>query len=242
MIPLSVLAKRVGQTLKSNSPAILTALGVSGTITTAYLAAQAGIKHNRQMSDQSPHMSVREEAEYVWKCYIPPAISAGLTVGCIIAASKAGTRRTAAIAAAYSVSEKAFEEYKEKVIEKIGEKKEQTVRDEIAQDRVKENPPKQIIIASGGTVLCCELYTGRYFQSDIETLRKAQNAINYKLNQDMYVTLSDFYYIIGLPQTTYSSDIGWKAGKLMELEFSTVISEDERPCLAFEYNYVSPID
>jgi hypothetical protein len=242
MTPLSVLVKRVGHSLQANSPAILTALGVSGTITTAYLAAQAGMDHQRKRFAMAPERTAREEAELVWKIYIPPAMSAAVTIGCIIGATKVSSRRTAAITAAYSIGEKAFTEYKEKVIEKMGENKEQAVRDEIAQDRIKENPPSTVFIASGSNVLCCELYTGRYFESDMETLRKAQNVINDKLNRDMYASLSDFYYIIGIPQTSYSSDIGWTTGKLMEMQFSTVMSEDDRPCLAFEYNYVKPID
>lgn len=241
MTPLSVLLKRAGHTLKSNSPAILTALGVSGTVTTAYLAAQAGYKMARD-EDADPHATTREKIERYWPLFVPAGISSAITVGCIIGATKAGTRKTAAVTAAYSISERAFSEYKDKVIEKYGETKEQAIRDEVAQDRVQNSPPKNVIIASGGTVLCCELYTGRYFQSDIETLRRAQNVVNDKLNRDMYASLSDFYYIIGIPQTSYSSDIGWESGKLMDLQFSTVMSEDERPCLAFEYNYVKPLD
>lgn len=219
----------------------MTALGVSGTITTAYLAAQAGMKHERIIA-RTPKAPWQEDAKLVWKLYIPPAVSAAVTIGCIIGAAKVSARRTAAITAAYSIGEKAFTEYKEKVIEKIGENKERAVRDEIAQERVEKNPPQSVIVAGSGSVLCFEMYTGRYFTSDMETLRKAQNDINAKLMNNMYATLSDFYYFIDLPYTSYSSDMGWETGRLMELQFSTTMSEDSRPCLAFEYNYLKPLD
>lgn len=172
----------------------------------------------------------------------PAGVSAVITVGCIVGASKANTRQTAVVTAAYTITEKAFEEYKEKVIEKFGENKEQAVRDEIAQDRVNNTSAQNVIVAGSGNVLCFEEYTGRYFQSDMETLRKAQNTVNAKMMGEMWATLSDFYYLIGLPQTSYSSDMGWADGRLMELKFSTVMSEDQRPCIAFEYNYIKPLD
>lgn len=245
--------------LRSNSPAILTALGVSGVLSTAYLAGRASyeaaliIDHetklravangvNPEWHEIPEYLTGREKVELVWQLYIPTGISAAATVTAIIAATKIGSKRTAAIAAAYSVSETALSEYREKVAEKFGDRKEQSVRDEIAQDRVNANPPdREVIIAGAGQVMCFELLTGRYFTSDMETLRKAMNDVNAKLMREMYVTLSDFYYMIGLSQTAGSSDSGWESDKLMELNFSTVLSPDNQPCIAFEYNYVKSL-
>ncbi len=98
-----------------------------------------------------------------------------------------------------------------------------------------------MIIVGNGTVLCCELYTNRYFRSDMESLRKAQNDINAMIISDLYVTLDEFYNLIGLPYTSKSSDLGWNFDKLMELQFSTVLSEGGEPCLAFDYNYTKSI-
>lgn len=241
MKSLSDLANHVGQALKSNSPAILTGIGVSGTITTAFLASEAG--YRRASDEDAPaDMTTREKIERWWPLYVPAGISAVVTVGCILGAAKVSSRRAAAITAAYSITERAFSEYKDKVVDKFGETKERTVRDSIAEDRVRDTPPGKVLIATGGNVLCYEEYTGRYFESDMETLRKAENQINAKLNRELYATLTDLYHILGLGSTQYSSDLGWQAGKLMELRFSTVMSPDDRPCLAFEYNYVRPID
>jgi hypothetical protein len=56
----------------------------------------------------------------------------------------------------------------------------------------------------------------------------------------MYASLSDFYHLIGLPSTSFSDEVGWTSDKLLELEISTVLSEDERPCLSIGFN-VAPI-
>jgi hypothetical protein len=36
-------------------------------------------------------------------------------------------------------------------------------------------------------------------------------------------------------------DMGWDADTLMEIRVSTTLSEDDRPCLAIDYNYIKSI-
>lgn len=248
MKSITPLAKTVKQLLRRNSPAILTGIGVTGVVSTAYLAAKASFEAARKIdkceatcgiSDNSRQRLI-ENAKHVAPLYIPAGLAGGVTIGCIIMATRVGNRRTAAITAAYSISERAFNEYREKVVEKFGEKKEQAVRDDIAQDRVNRNSSQGIVVQSG-SVLCFEQFTGRYFNCDMETLRSAENSINAKMIRENYATLSDFYYLIGLAYTSDSSDVGWTNDRLMNLQFSTVMSEDSRPCLAFDYNYLGAI-
>jgi len=235
--------------ISQNSPLILTALGVSGAVTTAYLTGKASWEAGQiiQLEEwtggtaDSRKERFKERSKLVWKFYIPPAISGIITVGCIVASARVSSNRAAAAYSVLAISEKAFDEYKEKVVEKLGEKKEKAVRDELAQDRITKNPPEGLVVAGSGNVLCCELFTGRYFNCDMETLRKTQNDINAKLMANIYVTLSDFYYIVGLPYTTHSSQIGWESDRQLALEFSTVMSDDNRPCIAFDYNYTKNI-
>jgi hypothetical protein len=239
------LAKRAEKLLRDNSPVVLTALGVSGTLTTAFLAGRASYNAAalilREETKTEVYFSTKEKVHFVWKLYIPASISAVVTVGSIISASRIGSRRTAALTAAYSLSERALIEYKDKVVETLGVKKEKTMRDAIAQDSVTKNPPTGVIVTGSGTVLCCDLFTGRYFSCDMESLRKAENMINKKMIQHMEATISDFYDLVGLSHTSYSSVVGWTSDKMLELSFSTVMSEDSRPCIAFEFNYTKPL-
>lgn len=232
--------------VKSNSVEILTAVGVSGVITTSYLAGVAGYKSAEVLrGTELPNdrkERIKEQVRHTWRLYIPTAASGLVTVACVIGASKAGGRKTTAAVAAYSLTEKAFSEYREKVVEEIGKGKEQKIRDTVAQDQVTSNPPSQLIIAGTNGVLCCELYTRRYFRSDMETLRKAQNDINAQIMADLYVTLDEFYDILGLEHTATSGDQGWDSDKLMELVFSSSLTDTGEPCLAFNYNYIKPLD
>lgn len=249
MTLMGILA-RAEKLAADNSPQILTALGVVGTVSTAILTGKATVKAVRILDDNKPmtiypadpvELTVQEKVKLTWKLYIPPAAVGVLTVASIITASQIGTRRAAAMAAAYAVSEKAFTEYKEQVVKKFGEAKEQNVRDAVRQEQVNNNPvtDRQVIIA-GGNVLCYEPYTDRYFDSDMESLKKAMNDLNYRINNNWYASLSEFYDLIGLPKTAYSDELGWNSDKLLELDFGHALASDGRPCLVINYQ-VEPI-
>jgi hypothetical protein len=247
---LSNFANNVLKTLKSNSPEILTALGVSGVLTTAYLSGKASVKATRIIDEaeklggtaDTTKQRLKERTKLVWKCYIPTGVSGALTIGCIIGASKKSNARTAAAVTAYSLTEKAFSEYKEKVAEQLTASKRQKIQDDIAQDRIDKTPPsKEVVMLGIGEVLCCELRTMRYFHSDMEALRRAQNDVNNWINTIGHVSLTDFYAMIDLQPTAESDYNGWDGDDLMELSFSHGLAPDGRPCLTFDYNYVRPL-
>lgn len=240
--------------IKSNAPEILTALGISGVATTSYLVAKASFEAARKIEEaeenknhgfadlRDPKQRLKERTKLVWKMYIPAGLSGFATVACIVGSSRAGSRRTSAAIAAYSFTEKAFSEYKDKAKEALGAGKEQRLRDDLAQEQVRQNPPsKEITIIGDGEVLCCELRTNRYFLSNHEALQRAVNEINFMITHDNYVSLSEFYILIGLPITEESVHNGWTFEKLMELEFSTALTDENKPCLTFRYNYVKPL-
>ena len=235
--------------IRENTPAILTAFGATGAVGTAYLSAKAAYESYpiiqkyeayNGIPDSTREMYI-QRGKLVWKLYIPAVVSGTSAVLCIVVATRVGSRRTAAITAAYTLSERALVEYREKVTEVLGENKERKLRDELAQDKVASNPPGPTIITGDGQVLCYELFTGRYFNSTMQDLQRAENKINSKLIKHDVAAVSDFYDEVGLPYTSYSDEVGWQSDKMLELEFSTVMSEDSRPCIAFGYNYTTPV-
>ena len=245
MTSVANLAHKISKTAADNSPLILTAIGVAGTVTTAILTGKASIRAYQVIdADESvggtagdPVQRFKERARLSWKFFIPPAVSLVGTITCIICANRIGTRRAAAMAAAYAVSQETFTEYKSKVIEKIGENKERKIRDEVAQDRVNRRPPPEDLAIIGDLdVRCYEQFTGRYFSSNMETLKAAQNAVNHQiLSGDNSASLSDFYDRVGLNHTQLSDEVGWNLDNLLELTFSTTVDEKNRPVLAFDY-------
>lgn len=241
---LKVMLKQFEKVIADNSPAILTGVGVAGTVATAVLASRATLKASAILAeDANLRITPRTKTDVLkltWVLYIPPVASGCLTIGAIIFANRISTRRAAALAAAYSLSEKAYSEYKEKVIEKIGEQKNQKVRDEIAENRVQENPPGATVFVGGGKVLCYETYTGRYFESTMEDIKKAQNDLNYEIMNNGYASIGDFWDKIGLSRTEISDEVGWNSDQQLEIQFSTVLTEESRPCLCVSFD-VNPI-
>jgi hypothetical protein len=234
---ITALAKQTEKLVVDNSPVILTIVGVAGTISTAVLSARAGSKARAILSEESPFLETKEKVQLVWKEFIPPVGVATITVVAIIGANRIGQRRAAALAVAYSLSEQAFTEYKDKVKERLTGPKEQAIKDEVAQDRVTKAGVSEVVIVNGN-VLCHEAFTGRYFQSSMEELKKAQNDVNYMINNNYYASLTDLYDKIGLERTSFSDEVGWNCDKLLELEFSTTLSPDGRPCISVDYTVV----
>ena len=255
LIGFTGLAQRAKFLVNDNSTTILTGAGVVGTVATAYLTGRATFKaaqiidseqilRSEVLSAENSgahakfELSKSAKAKLVWRYYIPP-FSAGLTtITCIIFANKIASRKIAALVVASGVSERALQEYKTKVVEKLGRKEDQAIRDEIAQDRVTKNPIKsgEVIVVGTGEVLFFDMTTGRYFQSTVEEVKKAANKVNHDLNNFMYTSLSTFYDEIGLAPTTYSDMVGWNANQQMEVQFSTTMSSDQRPAIAIEFN------
>ena len=95
---------------------------------------------------------------------------------------------------------------------------------------------KEVIIAGNGAVLCYDSLTGRYFNSSVETLRKAQNDINAEAIMNQYASQNDFYRMVDLPLLALGEEAGWRPDNLLELDFSTQLTEDGRPCLVVGYS------
>lgn len=54
--------------------------------------------------------------------------------------------------------------------------------------------------------------------------------------REMYVSLNEFYYEIGAKSIPIGDDIGWNVNDgLIEVNFSSTLSDDNRPCIVLEY-------
>jgi len=240
---LSNIVKDVRTAMKKHSPEILTGIGIAGMITSTVMAVRATPKAIKLIEEEKDRQNIEklkplDIIKTTWTCYIPAAITGGLSVICLIGASSVNARRNAALATAYTLSESALKEYQEKVIETIGEKKEQTVRDAIAKDRIDKNPvsSREVIITEKGNTLCYDAISGRYFKSDIDKLKKAENELNRRMIDEMYISLNEFYYEIGLNPISIGDDLGWNIDRgYIKLNFSSQLTDDGTPCLVIDY-------
>lgn len=227
-----------------HSPEILTGIGIAGMVTTTILAVKATPKalkiiEEKKNDEGVEELTVKETVKATWKCYIPATVTGAASVACLVGASSVNARRNAALATAYKLSETALAEYRDKVIETVGEKKEHLIREKVDKERIDKNPvsKNEVIITERGNTLCYESTSGRYFKSDIEQIKKAINEINRIMLLDMYVSLNEFYDELGLDHTSVGDYLGWNIDdRNIEPDFSSHIADDGTPCIVVNYS------
>lgn len=247
------ITRKIKEFASENATTLLTAGAVVGTVGTGILAGRAGYKY-KELIDKAeyerthdehgdlithPDMPIRpmtklEKAQAAGIHVIPPVVTGGLTITAIIFANRMSAQKAAALAAAYGLLENRFEDYRDKVSEKLTGPKQQQVKDEIAQDKIDNNPvSKQVVILAGGDMLCYDTISGRYFRSSVERVKRAESEINQELFDAQMASVSDFYDKIGLPRTTMSDMLGWSAydDGIVEFEISTMLTDDKQPCI-----------
>ena len=240
--------KNIQTGMTKHSPEILTGLGITGMLVTTVMAVRATPKAMRlceELEREHENDTELRKIDYVkatWKCYIPAAVTGATSIACLVGASSVNARRNAALATAYKLSETAFMEYKDKVVETIGEKKEEVIKDKIAKEKLEKNPvtTKEVIITDKGNTLCYDGIFGRYFKSDMEAIRRAVNEINRQIVVHGYVSLNEFYNELGLSPIKIGDDLGWNIDdREIRVDFSSQLAEDGTPCLVMDFS-VSP--
>ena len=241
---LATIVASTRQFVSKRSPEILTGIGIAGMISTAVLAVKATPKameliEEKKREEWLDKLSPVEMVKVAWKPYIPAIVTCVTSTACLIGASSVNAKRNAALATAYKLSETALTEYREKVIETIGEKKERTVRDKVAEERVKKNPvsKNEVIITGNGKTLCFDPISGRYFMCSIETIKRAENTLNKQMLHDIsgYVSLNEFYDEIGLDHTSVGDDLGWNTNQIIDIDFSSQLNDNGEPSVVLDY-------
>lgn len=244
---LSQIAKSAKATAIKHSPAILTGIGITGMITTTILAVKATPKaldiiadiKERHEEDGDKKAVAKELVTKVGPVYIPAVITGVASAACLIGANSIHSKRNAALAAAYTISDTALREYREKVVETMGEKKDKMIKDEIAKDKIEKDPVQnhEVIVTKQGTTLFYDCAFGRYFRSDREIILRAISKINRYLVTDMYVSLNDFYDMIDIPHVDVGDDVGWNidVGEL-DVSFNVCEADDGTPCTAISFS------
>lgn len=231
-----------------HSPEILTAIGIVGmfgSVVSAVKETPKAVKlieaDSRRNHDGDPHAYTKTEAiKSCWKCYIPATISFTLSAACLIGASATNAKRNAALATAYTISEAALADFKEKTKEVIGEKKEKEITEAVAKDKIEKNPVanREVIITGNGNTLCYDTISDRYFESSIDKIKRIENELNRRMLDEMYISVNDLFYELGLNPIKNGDDLGWNVDRgFIDIGFSSQLTEEEnpRPCIVLDY-------
>lgn len=242
--------------MKKRSPEILTGIGIAGMISTVVLAVKATPKAMELIEEaeqekyetktheygtyNSESLTPIETVKVAWKPYIPAAITGIASIACIIGANSVHVKRNAALMTAYQLSTTALADYREKVVETIGEKKEAQVRDKVVKKKIEENPTENatVIVTGAGNMLIYDIHSDRYFRSDIDRIKRAINDLNHRMTfgGEMYISLNEFYDEIGLKHTESGDKIGWRPDKgLIDVRFGSQLTDKGEPCIVIDH-------
>lgn len=226
--------------LTDNAPEILIGFGLAGMLTSTIMAVKATPKAIELIEDEENYLNRDlkpiEKVKVAWKPYAPAAIGYCASAALIISANNANSKRSAMYAGAYKLSEQALLDYKDKVIETIGEEKEREISDKVVKRKCQASQPASEVIYGTGQCLCHDPLSGRYFNADMDKIRRVENDLNYRLMKENMVSLNEFYEELGMECTEMGFRYGWNIDEgLIEVRFTSNITDDNRLCLIVSF-------
>lgn len=231
---------------KKQSPHIFFGLGVVGIITSTVLACRATLKLENELDEISVDIKnmkalkvdldakvvnnytmeqYRRDYIYVYtkatvkivKLYGPSVILGTASIAALTGSHIQLTRRNTALMAAYAAVQEAFESYRGRVREQIGEEKElelyRGVQTEVIdKEKVTVGDPNKLSVYAK----IFDEYSDKW-EKDPELNRifldAQQRYANHRLQARGYLFLNEVYSALGLEMTSAGQVVGWIIGK-----------------------------
>lgn len=244
LIPNAVTAKVARQVLvaQKHSPQILFVAGIAGAITSTIVACKATLKLEGVIDDIE--YDVRDVKKHrdefstdyykdltyiyakgayrVGKLYAPAVVLGTVSIGALTGSHVTLTRRNAGLTAAYAATQKAFDEYRERVQEELGEKKEADIHHAVkVLDVVDENGKK--IKVPHADPNKWSMYARFFDEASVNWQKNAelnrifvqaqQNYANHLLHARGHVFLNEVYDMLGIPRCKAGQVVGWVVGE-----------------------------
>lgn len=196
------VAKRMGGTIRKNSPLLLTIGTVAGIGTIIFTTAKGTLKVKEdieKLESTGEEISKKDVVKVVAKDCWPVAVSAGTTVAMTVANHKISSDRIKTATAAYEFTREAYDTYRKKVREKLGDTADREVETEIVKDKI-GNTEEAIEVANlgNGNVLFIESITGQAFRTSVDYIRQCEKQFNEELKGSDWECFNNWLDILGL--------------------------------------------
>lgn len=239
-----------GGHVRKNGPIILGGMAITSGVAASVMGVKAGIKASYILDEYGRgegYHSLRETVDMtdnktlvklVGTEFVPVAVLSVMSITSVVGALYLQNRKNAALAGLYALTESSFREYRNKVTEHIGAKKEQKVVDSIRDDIMVKHPVNSDLITrtGKGSTLCYDELSGRYFESDIESIRSAVNEANESMiGGSNFTTLNELYSLLGLKGIELGRDLGWNVDNIIRLDMGSHIASNGQPCLVVSF-------
>ena len=251
--------------LKKNSPHILFGVGVTGVVGGTVLACRATLKlhdtldeFSHEVRDNKDNASSKDMA-YIYgkniakltKLYAPAALVGGAGLVCLTSSHLQLNNRNKALTVAYAGLAKAYDEYRKRVREEVGEEKEIELFHGIETQSMKMDG--KTIEAKIVDPNKLSIYTRIFDESNVNYRKDAelnkifiqcqQNYFNLILQTRGHVFLNEVYDHLGFEHSKAGALVGWVVGNgdnyisfhLYEASNSRFINGDER-AIVMDFN------
>lgn len=224
---------------KKYKPEILLVTGIAGMIFTGVILVRATVKSTKQVEkykQEHPEEKITKKkiVKMTWKNYIIPFTTFAASTVSLGASNRVSAGRSAALATAYAATNTALNEYKEKTKEIVGPKKEQEIKEAIAQSRTDKVDIPSTVVLNEDECWFIEPWTGRRFKSTWNKVLKVVNKLNAEAmgNMSGKISVGDLCEAVGLDRTKGTEDFGWSITDngtkgLLEVELIATVKDDK---------------
>ena len=239
---------KIMDALIKNKPGLIIGFGIGNML----MATIAGIRYSPEARDALDtkkaelgvdKLSLKDTVKAVGPYLAPSIIFSSFGVFCILKGNQMNLDRGAAALTAYTLSESALRDYREKTRELVGEKKEKDIREAVAKDTVDRNPPKAgtIIITGNGDCLCYDNVANQYFKSSKVKIESAINSLNCDmLHGEDCISLNDYCLKLGTEEVELGNVLGWRHDEngLISVTFTATLLDSGEPCIVVTHNTI----
>lgn len=236
----------VTESIKKNDTKIMTGIGVAGMVGAVVATGFATVKAVRAVDAEKERQGVdkldfKSTFKVTWKYYLGPvAMVIGSGTSIICSDIKDNTIK-AGLASTLAFNESWIKEYKEEVINKIGEKKEEEIHHKVLEKRIeKAEPPadpRNCIVVGGEDVWCVEPMSNHTFKTGYNTIKAIVNDANYQMTygNEPYLSYGEFMSNFGVNLGEYGESIGWSAEEKIDIAFDPSFNVNGMPAITFRY-------
>ena len=246
---------------RQHSPAILTGIGIAGFAAAIPLAISCKRKSDQLHMEAESEKRAKEDvsiddAEEIAlnkkekviifaKAYWPVGATFAVSTACVILGLRGQMKRTEAVESALVIAQKELYSQRKAIEEELSKTQAQKIIDgakqDSAQDIISKSDTDSVEKTGYGNTLCVDLWSGRMFRSDIESIRRAFNDLNAQMieSSDYFTPVNDLYFFLGLEPCDVGRYMGWSYPTDYEKiypNFTSGINETTgEPYLAYDF-------
>jgi len=228
--------KRAAIWLGKHERVILTCVTIGAEVIAIYEAVKNGPefeKVTKQVKDEE--ITKKEAAKKLVVPAVKIAVPFAVSSGAAILNHKKASDTIASISNLYTITKTVSDEYKAQVEKELGPEKAAEIEGRVNQNQAARSMNggsngDVVHITGHGTDKFYDAWSGRWFYSDINYIKRVVNDKNLQLQNDMYISLNEFYSDLDIPTTDSGREQGWNVdfGKI-DVAFEACLDENDKP-------------